>query len=204
VTSTATITATPTITATFTPSPICAATPRGDCAIPALSQGAKLKLRNFSPDTGDGLQWRWSKGNAQKSDFGNPVQTTDYAFCLYDRVGGVASLVQTAIVAGGEMCGANPCWKLQSRGFKYANPNPAEGGLQSVLLKEGQGGRAKLQIKAKGDILALPTPVSMTQFLSQDSSITAQLVNSDGFCWGATFTAPAQRNRPDLFKDKSD
>jgi hypothetical protein len=31
-----------------------------------------------------------------------------------------------------------------------------------------------------------------------------QLVNSNGFCWEATYSAPAQRNQSGRFIDKSD
>jgi hypothetical protein len=73
-----------------------------------------------------------------------------------------------------------------------------------VLLKGSSAGNAKLQIKAKGDELLLPPPVGTGEFFSQDPALTAQLVNSAGFCWEATYSAPAQRNQSGIFKDKSD
>ena len=146
--------------------------------------------------------WRWSKGAALLGQFGDPTATTDYSLCVYDRSGGVASLAMAATIPAGGTCGTRPCWKAISSGYKYKNGTSGGDGVRSVLLKGSSAGNAKLQIKAKGDALPLPTPVG-APFFHQDPSVTAQLVNSAGFCWEATYSAPAQRNQGG-FKDKSD
>ena len=198
------VSATPSSTPTPTPIPLCAATPRAACGAPALAEKAKLQLRDSVRDSSDSLIWRWSSGNALLSQFGNPLATTDYALCLYDRSGGVPTLVQVATAPGGAGCVGGPCWKALSRGFRYKNRDGSADGVQSILLKDGQNGRAKLQVKAKGDTLALPAPVSAAQFLAQAPAVTVQLVNDLGSCWEATYSAPALQNRPGLFNDKSD
>jgi len=49
----------------------------------------------------------------------------------------------------------------------------------------------------------MPAPV-VPGLLAQDTSATAQLVNSAGACWGAEFSAPATKNSASQFKDKAD
>jgi len=56
-------------------------------------------------------------------------------------------------------------------------------------------------MKAGGDQLQLPTPTA-TKLLNQDPAVTVQLVNSQGKCWTANFTAPALKNETQKFRDK--
>jgi hypothetical protein len=183
---------------------LCAATPRADCVPPSASGRAKLQLRHSAVDGNDTLLWRWTKGSASLNQFGDPAHTTDYALCVYDRSAGVATLAQVATAPGGGVCAGVNCWKRLSRGFRYKNLLASDDGVRMLLLKEGQNDRAKLLLKGKGPNLALPAPFSGQEILDQDPSVTVQLVNTAGFCWEATYAAPAQSNHPDLFRDKSD
>jgi hypothetical protein len=200
--STATVTATPSASPTPTGTPLCGSTPRGDCMGPSLAAKAKLQLRDSTPDDRDRLTWRWSKGNASLSQFGTPLSSTDYALCIYDRSGGVPTLQVASAPAGGT-CGNAPCWKALARGFRYKNRDGSDDGVQSILLKAGQSNRAKFLVKGKGAKLDMAAPIG-AQLLAQDPAVTVQLVNSLGFCWEATFSAPAQRNQTSRFSDKSD
>lgn len=197
------VSTTPSFTPTATASPLCPATPRSDCGAPVVAGKSKLQLRDSSSDAGDKLKWLWSKGSALLSQFGDPAATTDYALCIYDRSGGVAELVQTAAVPGGGTCGSAPCWKPLSSGYRYRNRAASDGGVQKVLLKAGFVDKAKLQVKGKGLKLEMP-PAIGSQYLAQDPAVTVQLVNSVGFCWQATYSAPAQRNQPGMFEDRAD
>jgi hypothetical protein len=206
----ATRTATPSVTITLTPSqtptptPLCGATPRMGCGAPLVAQKAKLKLRDADEDSRDGLTWRWSKGDTFLGHFGDPLTTTGYALCVYDRSGGAPSLALVATVPGGGMCGGQPCWQTAGPGYKYNNRDAGASAVQKIQLKAGQQAKGKLMVKAKGGLLAPPTPVSGAEYLDQDPTVTVQLVNTLGHCWEATYSAPAQSNRPGLFVDKSD
>lgn len=48
---------------------------------------------------------------------------------------------------------------------------------------------------------SIPMP---TLPLQQDTHVTAQIINSVGGCWGATFSAPARRNTAVRFSDRGD
>ncbi len=201
---TPTASATPSPSPTSTPAPLCAATPRSGCTAPVVEASSALQLRDSDRDSRDSLLWRWSRGNVFISEFGNPLTTTDFALCVYDRSGGNPALVMVATAPAGGTCGSRPCWKAFSQGFKYKNKDGSAEGVRSIMLKGGQGGTAKLQMKGKDEPLDLPAPVGAEQFLAQDPAVTAQLVNSIGSCWEATYSAPAQHNQGDRFGDKAD
>jgi hypothetical protein len=202
ITPTASPTSTP--TPTGTPTPLCGATPRTDCTVPSFEGASKLLIRDSDPSSRDRLVWRWSKGNAPISTFGDPVTSTEYALCLYDRSGGNAELVRVISVPPGGSCGGAPCWKAFNQGFKYKDRDASQHGVQTILVKGSVGNTARLLVKGKGDDLALPSPAGMEQFFAQDPAVTVQLANGAGSCWQVTYGAPAQSNQAGRFKDTSD
>lgn len=197
-TATATRTDTPTVTPTPTATPLCVATPRSGCGTPAVAGKSLFQLRDATTDK---LLWRWGAGDAALIQFGRPEQTAEYALCIYDG----ATLAADLSIPPGELCGGVPCWKPNARGFKYKGRGSNADGIDTVILKEGAGGRAKLLLKAKGAALALPPPFdpNSVQF-AQSPSVRVQLVNSVGACWEAVYSPPALRNIPGTFKDKAD
>jgi len=203
-TETATGSATPSATPTPTATPLCGATPRSNCATPLVAGAARLQIRDTTPDSGDSLLWRWNVGSAQLSDFGSPQGSTDYALCLYDSTAGMPVLVQSAAIGAGGSCAGRACWSASSSGFRYKGHGSNAGGVDTLQLKAGQFGRAKILLKAKREALGLPAPVGPAQFFAQSPNVTVQLINRAGLCWGATYSAPAQRNSGDQFKGKSD
>lgn len=161
-------------------------------------------MRDSDRDSRDSFVWRWTRGTATLADFGDPLTTTEYAFCIYDEVAGTPSLWHASVIpAGGTCTNGKPCWKALRRGFKYDDRETRADGIRSIKIFEGDE-RARLDVKGKGDGLTWPTAIEAEQWLAQDMAITAQLVNSEGACWSTTFSAPAQRHRVDSFSDKSD
>ncbi len=197
---TGTRTETPTTTPTPTSTPLCVATPRGGCGTP----GPGKSLFQLRDATSDKALWRWSRGDATLVQFGRPEQTAEYALCVYDNAGGAATLAMDAHIPPAGTCGGAPCWKPNARGFKYSGRGANADGIDTVILKEGFGGRAKILVKMKGAGLALPAPFNASRQFEQNPAVRVQLVNSVGACWEATFLPPAFRNEPGSFKDKSD
>jgi hypothetical protein len=87
----------------------------------------------------------------------------------------------TAPAAG--TCAGKPCWKVDPKKVRYKDKEGTPHGLQQVQLTAALvDGKAKAQVKGKGRFLAMPgLPVATLP-------VTAQLRNSDGRCWTATFT----------------
>lgn len=124
----------------------------------------------------------------------------EIALCVYDYAAGVPSLAFSASVLAGDVCDGGPCWTESSRGWKYKSRAGNAAGVTKMILKaHDKPGRAKVIVKAKGANLSLPSPLA----IDQDDRVVAQLLNSSGECWGATYSS-ALRNTPGKFKAKSD
>ncbi|MBX3024584.1 PD40 domain-containing protein [bacterium] len=184
---------------------LCAAAPRPSCKQPAVSAKALLQLKKNLDSGKDKLGWKWLKGDVTPlAEFGDPLTETSYALCVYDRTAGVPALKLNLVAPAGDTCGANPCWKAVGGGFAYKDKAATNDGLSKMLLKEGATpGKAKILVLGRGAGLGMPAPVG-PGLLAQDTSATAQLVNSAGACWGAEFSAPATKNSAAAFKDKAD
>jgi hypothetical protein len=150
-----------------------------------------LMLENRSPDTRDRIAWTWRKGAAATAaDIGNPAATTSYTLCLYDTVAGVPQrrLLQT-IPPGSR-------WKAFSRGYRYRDSTLSAGGLQSIVLTQGESGKASVHVRGKGQPLDLPGLP-----LSKQPNVIIQLMN-ENTCWSSTFSMPVE-NSLARFKAKS-
>ena len=176
------------------PTPGCGATPQAGCRAPVQSGRATLQLKNKTPDGGDLLAWKWTKGDVTPmSDFGSPTVSTGYQLCIYDA----ATLVSSTAIPADGMCGGRPCWTQTGTGFKYTNKAATPDGVTKVTLKQGLvPGQAKIGIKGKGANLVMPS-------LPLAQPVTIQLRNSQGVCWEAVYDAPALKNDATQFKDKS-
>ncbi len=175
--------------------PSCAVAPVAGCRAPAIQEQALLILKERTGDPEKNkLLWKWTKGSATlKADYGSPLTTTDYLLCIYD---GASTLIGHALAASGPTCG----WSETTTGFKYKNKARTPEGLAQIRLKEGSTGKAKITVMGKGADLVMPS-------IPVPQPITVQLVNSDGECWEATYSAPAIKNTAGplgQFKDKAD
>lgn len=157
-------------------------------------------LKDRLPDTRDLVTWKWTKGEATlKADFGDPLATTTYALCVYDETAGTPTLKLAADIPAGGTCAGKPCWTATAHGFKYADKDAIPDGVVSLVLKEGLEGFAKITLKGQGANLQMPILP-----LDQDPAVIVQLVNDQGVCWDANYTAPAIANEQVQFRDKSD
>lgn len=158
------------------------------------------------------MVWRWiDRSGTVVSDFGSPLTTTGYAFCVYDHVAGVPVLSMSAAVRPDGICGLDrPCWKQigksTPRGFRFRDVSRSQDATAQIVLKSNEAKRrSKVLVYARGEGLVFPAPASPL-FLNQGPEVRVQLVNSDGGCWESDFTAPAIRNGSkggqNKFKDK--
>jgi cysteine-rich repeat protein len=175
--------------------------PRTGCARPVQPGGALLKIKESANPKSDQVLFKWTKGAATtKTDFGDPAfGNTDYSICVYDEVGDVPTLIFEATAPARSFCSGNFCWKGGNTGFKYRDSAGSRAGLQQIQLKAGPAGKAKVQGKAKGINLTLPS-----LGLAQDAVVSAQIVGSNGVCFEGQFLPPANVNRSDQFKDKGE
>src|SRR5262249_31445417 len=139
----------------------------------------------------DKIDWKWNKGAATTlADFGNPVTTDSFVFCLFDTSQATPSLLFRADVAEDGTCGtkAKPCWSQKSdKGFTFKNSDGNATGVTSVKLTAGESGKAKIQLKGKGSALSgRPFGLTAPPF---PLPLTAQLQSTNGQCWEADFSS---------------
>ena len=211
---TATVTPTPTVTATPTPTPTVTAGPCGfaplpGCHAPLESGKGKLQWKARDEATKSKFLWKWSRGDVDLAEFGDPVSTTGYEVCIWDENAGVPRLTASMRIPAGGTCGAakpKPCWKANSKGYQYKDRDRQQDGIGTLRLKAGPAGKASVLVKGKAAALPVPTAVGTQLLFAQDSRVTAQLVSTTGSCWEAEFIAPASKNTLDTkgreFKDK--
>jgi cysteine-rich repeat protein len=185
-TATATPTLTPTPTPTTTPLTLCPLLPAGTCHVPVAAGKSTLLLKDRSPDDKDQLSWKWAAGDVTaKAEFGTPLTTTGYAFCLYDTAG----LIAAATVPPAGVCAGKACWAEKSTGYSYKDKELTPDGIGQLVLREGLvDGKAKVQVKGKG--LALPMP----NLPIVNLPLTVQLHNGAGKCWQAVYDTPAKND----------
>ena len=148
--------------------------PASECKAVTQPLKSSLAVRDGTPGT-DKITFKWTKG-AENFFFGNPILATDYSLCVF---GGTTLASQHLIPYGSG-------WTYTSKGWKYKrNPVAASpAGIHSARLQGGIAGRPRIIVKGKGPFLSAPV-VPLT------TPVTAQLVSSDGRCFGATYTSPA-------------
>jgi hypothetical protein len=182
------------------PSPLCPVTP-ATCRAPAQGGKAILLLKDKASDPQDKIMWKWLKGaTTPKSDFGDPIDSDDYALCLYEDEGGTDEL-RTSVVAGhGGQCGNRPCWAEKTYGWLFRDSNGSPTGASVLKLKEGlTDGAAKILFRGKGGALAMPNLSQLT------GTLTVQLHRSGGApCFEATFSLPFILSDGETLKDRAD
>ncbi len=175
---------------------VCGLTPQAGCRPPAQNGKAGITLKDKSPDKKDAVNWKYVKGAATVvGDFGDPLATTDYTFCVYDSSVRPQPILFAQAPAGGT-CGTKPCWKAIKGGFKYNDKLFTPDGLQQVLLKSGVATKAKVLVKGKGVNLPMPTlPLTLP--------VRVQVKSESGVCWEANY-GTAIKNLPEQFRAKAD
>ncbi len=173
----------------------CVAQPRAGCQ---TSPSSALTIRDSWPDRGDRFSWQWKKGDVPAlAAFGNPAGSDDYTLCLYDESQNpVQTLLGVTIPAAGT-CGAHPCWRSAGRGLKYKDGERRAGGIDTIRLLPGAGGRARIVVKGKGEKLSAgDTGLVSSPF---GLPVRVQLRSAAGGCWESSYDS-AIRNEPPLFK----
>lgn len=182
--------ATATPSAAPTPGLVCAAAPLAGCRAPTVAGKSSLVIVDKADDAKDTLQWKLQKGPiTPKADYGDPLATTSWVFCVYDATGSVLTIAE--MPAGGA-CAGKPCWTTAKTSFKYADKDLTPDGVQQLQLKEGlKLGKSGQALKGKGSNLDIPAlPLSPSAF-----PLRAQLQGSQGLCF-ETVLGTAKKNAP--------
>ncbi|MBU6282934.1 hypothetical protein KGQ64_11885 [bacterium] len=170
--------------------------PAPSCKTPVDAGKAQLILLDKSPDRGDKMSFKWTKGSATTfPEFGSPDVGNDYDVCIY---GPSNTLILGRKAPAGGSCNGKACWKkADGKGYTYIDKLRDPDGIDKLQLVAGTAGRAKLQVSGKDVNLQMPSLSGVTL------PIVVQLRSEDGGCWGASFSV-AQKKDANQLKAKSD
>ncbi len=148
-----------------------------------------LKIKRDLDPSANQLQWKWTGGGAfDQESLGAPETDTAYALCLYDTTTSNPSLAMRIDVAPGES------WSSKApKGFNYQDRDGASDGAQKIQLKTGEAGRTKASLKAGGVNLPEITTPDATVMFTQQPSVIAQLVGTNGICLTSEFDAESTK-----------
>lgn len=166
----------------------CDATPRVGCRVSASPGNSKLVIK------GERFVWKWkAKGEGTTTaDFGDPSDhVTPYALCLWDESTGTPALAGSALAPSGR--------RWNGVVLKYRDKTARPQGLLRATLKGPKSpGKAVIKLKGRGPYVDMPAPPIALP-------IRAQLVNAQGECWEASFSAAGVRvNEPGQYLGLSD
>ncbi len=181
------------------PSVGCLTVPRTSCKQSTAPSRTNLRIRDRTPDRRDGFAWKWVRGEETiEADLGDPLTTDAYTLCIYDESGPTPMTTLATVVPPGGACRGKPCWLRGKRGLRYLDRDRTVAGIERIVMKLGDEGRAKVLIKGRGENLIVPPlPMSLP--------IRVQLHVGADRCWEATYSADQfQTNTPTEFKGKAD
>ena len=145
------------------------------------------------------LTWSYVNGEPTTIESFDTDGGKHYGFCLYDESGPSPTLVMEILLPAHGDCRKNyaglekPCWS-KTRRLKYADPFYTPDGVNSVLLQPSQFQKTRIKLKGKGSRL----PIEGLPF---GLPVRAQLQNTAGDCWEATYGTP-RKNDSTTFKAK--
>ena len=170
---TSTTTTTLPVTCDVSPQGVCTAAEKAKLSVnekTAGKQKVKFQLTKLVP-------------MVAKADFGAPVLSdTSYALCVYNAANALVGSYEVA--RGSDTCGTDPCWEnFKDTGFAYADKDLLSAdGISKIQLVGGDAGKGKVKLQGSNKASTLPTGIAA--LLSGAASATAQLVTSDGECFG--------------------
>jgi hypothetical protein len=175
----------------------CAPTPMTGCRASVGPSGI-FSFKDRSIPAQNTLTWKLNRGPAATgSDFGEPLTTDSYAFCVYDGSARPQPLLASEVPAGGA-CGKLRCWKEFPGGrVEYLDRQRYVGGIELVRMIPGAAGKAKAQVTGRGTPLILPD-------LPLAAPVTVQIQVANGECWTATYANRIRRNANGVFKASPD
>ncbi len=183
----------------FTVTELCGAVPELDsaCHLAAANGAGKslVQVRDATPDRRDKFTWKWSKGTAVAAgDFKMPdVGGSTYRLCIYDA-DGMLKAMNLQPGGNGETCNNKPCWQKTGKGFRYkSRTGSASDGMTRVKFDEGDIGKSKIRITAKGNrgYFKAPAPLVLTE------PVVVQLLIDDGIateCFKTTFSSVIKKD----------
>jgi hypothetical protein len=157
----------------------CAAVPKAGCRQPFVPHKSTLLFTQTGrTDPDDIYTWKWQFGSQTAlTDFGDPLDTTDYVLCIYDQ-----SVRAQPVV--GNVALATTGWNSVRSGF-VRNYRPSRA-LRRLVLHAGRNGKAKIVAHGDSD--------TVRDILPFVAPVRVQLQAGNGGCWETNLPTPAQND----------
>jgi hypothetical protein len=177
---------------TAPPVTVCPIDPLPNCSGPKSPGGAKLKIRNHSDNTRDGVAWNWKAPDGAVGVAFDSTSTPDgYSLCVWDRDAGATRLILASRVE------ASGPWSTGARNHRY-DDNDAATGARRIVLRTLRDGSNRVSVKLGGLAAGDPSlPVVAAP------SLTAQWIADSANCWASDFRDVRQQGTNKL-QAKSD
>jgi hypothetical protein len=158
--------------------------PRETCRQPGRT--SMKMIRPLDNEFANKLTWKWRAGdNTDIVDLGVPTDTTDYALCVYDTTGNVAS------ASFGVHAEPGDAWRAKKGGQSWGYRNKyfnQQDGVSRIQLRPGIEGRGRIKLKAKGEFLEFPSvPTSDLAVFEAEPGVIVQMVNRELQCWDSNY-----------------
>ena len=147
--------------------------PASQCLAVTQPLASSLAIKDDPANTNDRIGWKWTKG-PEFFYFGLPNFVTSHHLCVF---AGTSLVSDNLIPAGAGWSGNNKGWKLKR------NPTTTPGGIGAASLVSGPIGKSKITVKGRGPLVAAASAPLATP-------VTAQLLSSQGVCFGASYATP--------------
>jgi len=178
-------TTTSTTSTTTTTLPVeCAVAPAGGC----IAAGKAVLNVNEKSAGKEKLKLSLTKlvPAVTQGQFGDPVGgSTSYVACIYNALNALVG--EYGVARGGDTCDGDPCWEdFKTTGYKYQDKLLAADGIQKMQLNGGDAGKGQVKVSGKNNASASNLPTGVAAALNGATQATAQVVTSDGQCFGMT------------------
>ena len=199
------------------PAGTCVVAPHPTCLQAPGTRGAKLAIRNKTPDGSDRVLWKGvgplagAIPDPPGEIFGSPTDPAighDYTLCLFDEAG--PSLLFRATAPAGGDCDGRPCWTPTFAGhtffaplfgYRYRDRLRTPDGLDKMELRTVSTGATKIFVRGVGEQLSNAPPGMPA--LPLTLPVRVQLQIDGGRCWDAEYSA-AHANTSEFFRANSD
>ncbi len=169
------------------PPRLAALTPSGRLSPSSGSAQGAPPIARRKPDTKDRLSWKWVRGSATtKADFGNPLGGDRLQHLYLRRYAGRLRVERERRLQAARATPNNsrPCWRAKRTASSYRDKDLTPNGLQQGRAQGGRGGRGEDPREGEGVARSSCRRLPITSL-----PIIAQLNNSDGVCWQATYSS---------------
>jgi cysteine-rich repeat protein len=159
----------------------CDRVPRPGCHKTTDSQSSSFQVIDKGDEEKDQIRWSWKRGESFDAEALDPAGPDDLTLCVFPNDDDQDLTLYQTTLESDTPCAKSPCWKGADGSYKYRN-DAASSDVVSLVIREGEAGKSRIQLKAKG------SKIDEFAFLETwPAPIVTQLQSTTGECFEAEF-----------------